>query len=434
MIRKLGLWLVLSVFLIGPASLAQADDIAELRKLMEQQYEQMRQMQDKLIELEAAQKQQGATVHKLEETSGTMTLPENLAWLEDIKFYGDFRYRYEYRDRDWKSSSSDRHRIRARVGLKYDINDEFMFDFRIATAEFFDDDEDGKTVGGDYASGNKTLGDYWASDNAWIDRAYVAYTPNWADGVTGLFGKMGNPFYKVGKNQLIWDGDLNPEGIALQYKTGDLFVNGMFGMVQENGSDSDKEMLGIQAGLVHAFEDSSKLTYGTGYFDYMNVKGEEAIVKNAFAGNTFNDNGTPDDETDDFYEYDYNMLQVFGEYATKVGKMPVSVYGNYVVNVASGVDEDTGWLVGTKLGKASNPGSWEFKYDYRDIEADAVFGAFTDSDFADGGTNAKGHVFGVGYALAKNTMLAATYFMNDALDKEPDDGYDRLQLDLKVKF
>ena len=63
-----------------------------------------------------------------------------------------------------------------------------------------------------------------------------------------------------------------------------------------------------------------------------------------------------------------------------------------------------------------------------------MFGAFTDSDFADGGTNSKGHVFGAGYALAKNTTLAATYFMNDALDKEPDDGYDRLQLDLKVKF
>jgi hypothetical protein len=417
------MWVVIAGFLAGFIGTTRADDIAELRKMMEQQYEQMRQMQDKLIELEAAQKQQGTAVHKLEETSGTMTLPETLAWLEDIKFYGDFRYRYEYRDADWKSGSTDRHRIRARVGLKYNINDEFTFDFRIATAEFFDDDDG--TVGGDFVSGNKTLGDYWASDNAWIDRAYVAYKPNWADGVTALFGKMSNPFYKVGKNQLIWDGDLNPEGIAMQYKTGELFVNGMFGMVQENSSDSDKQMLGIQAGLVHAFADDSKLTYGASYFDYLNVKGEEAIITKAFAGNS--NDGT-------VYDFDYNMVEIFGEYATKVRNLPVSVYGNYVVNTASGVDEDTGWLVGTKLGKAKKPGSWEFSYNYRDIEADAVFGAFTDSDFADGGTNAKGHVLGVGYALAKNTTLAATYFMNDALDEEPDDGYDRLQLDLKVKF
>jgi hypothetical protein len=119
----------------------------------------MRQMQDKLIELEAAQKQQGTAVQKLEESGGTMTLPETLAWLEDIKFYGDFRYRYEYRDRG--GTGSDRHRIRARVGLKYKINDEFNFDFRIATSEFFeDDDDDGRTIGGDYVSGNKSLGDY----------------------------------------------------------------------------------------------------------------------------------------------------------------------------------------------------------------------------------------------------------------------------------
>ena len=425
MTNKIRMWVVAAVFAAGLTVTVRADEISDLRKQMEQQYEQMRQMQNKLIELESSQKKQSDAVQKLEE-SGTMTLPENLAWLEDIKFYGDFRYRYEYRDRDWSSSSSNRHRIRARVGLKYDINDEFMFDFRVATAEFFDDEDDNTTIGGDYVSGNKSLGDYWASKNLWVDRAYVAYTPNWTDGVTALFGKMGNPFYKVGKNQLIWDGDLNPEGIAFQYTTGDLFVNGMFGLVQENGSDSDKEMLGIQAGLVHAFADESKLTYGAGYFDYTNVKGEEAIVGDAFAGNTSTDGTT--------YDYDYNMVEIFGEYGTKVGKMPVSVYGNYVVNVASGVTEDTGWLIGTKLGKASNPGSWEFNYNYRNLEADAVFGAFTDSDFADGGTNAKGHVFGIGYALAKNTTLAATYFLNDALDEKPDDGYQRLQLDLSIKF
>jgi hypothetical protein len=424
MFTKLGVWVVLAGTLAGSVGVAKADDIAELRKMMEQQYEQMRQMQTKLIELEAAQKQQGTAVQQLQDSGITMTMPQTLAWLEKVKFYGDFRYRYEYRDRDWKSGSSDRHRIRARVGLQYDINDEFMFDFRIATAEFFDDD-DGDSVGGDYVSGNKTLGDYWASDNGWIDRAYVAYTPNWTNGVTALFGKMGNPFYKVGKNQLIWDGDLNPEGIALQYKRGNLFVNSMFGMVQENGSDSDKEMLGIQAGLVHAFENGNKLTYGAGYYDYLNVKGEEAIVDDAFAGNT--------STIDDRYAYDYNLVEIFGEYSTKVRNLPVSVYGNYVMNTASGVEEDTGWLVGTKLGKAQDPGSWEFNYDYRDIEADAVFGAFTDSDFADGGTNARGHVFGLGYALAKNTNIAATYFVNDNLSEEQD-GYERLQLDLKVKF
>ncbi|MHC4772494.1 MAG: hypothetical protein ACYSO3_09145, partial [Planctomycetota bacterium] len=122
MLRKMTMWVVIAGFWAVLTSTARADDIAELRKMMEQQYEQMRQMQDKLIELEAAQKQQGTAMKEIKSSGGTFELPENLAWLEDIKFYGDFRYRYEYRDRDWKSGSTDRHRVRARVGLKYDIN------------------------------------------------------------------------------------------------------------------------------------------------------------------------------------------------------------------------------------------------------------------------------------------------------------------------
>ena len=121
MFQKAWRCILTGVILNGMASSVRADEIAELRRQMEQQYEQMRQMQNKLIELEAAQKQQKAAVQKREGTSGPKTLPETLAWLEKIKFYGDFRYRYEYRDRDWKGGSTDRHRIRARVGFKYDM-------------------------------------------------------------------------------------------------------------------------------------------------------------------------------------------------------------------------------------------------------------------------------------------------------------------------
>ena len=423
MARKVWLWSVVLSLLLGLACPVQADDISDLRAQMEQQYEQMRQMQNKLIELEAAQKQQGAAVQKLEE-SGGFTIPETMAWVEKIQPYGDFRFRYEYRNSDWKSSSDDRFRIRARVGAKIQINDEFMFDMRFATAEFFDDDEPG--IGGDFVSGNKSIGDYWASKNGWIDRAYLKWTPNWAEEWAFLFGKMGNPFYKVGKNQLIWDGDLNPEGVAFQYEKEALFVNGMAGYVEENGSSADKRMLGIQAGLTHALNNSNTLTWGASYYDYSNVKGEEPIVDGLFAGNTATDSGT--------YAYDYNLIEAFAQYDTKLGEMPWSIYGDYVINHASGVNEDTGWLIGTTLNKAKDPGSWQFAYTYRDLEADAVFGAFSDSDFGrDGGTNVRGHTFSYAYALAKNTTIGATYFLDENLNYDKEDNQ-RLQIDLKVKF
>ncbi|MHC4386699.1 MAG: hypothetical protein ACYSUG_06880, partial [Planctomycetota bacterium] len=68
MFRKQVMWVIAVGIFAGFVGVTKADDVAELRKQMEQQYEQMRQMQNKLIELEAAQKQQGMAVKKLEET------------------------------------------------------------------------------------------------------------------------------------------------------------------------------------------------------------------------------------------------------------------------------------------------------------------------------------------------------------------------------
>ena len=416
-----------AVMLVGAV---RADEISDLRKEQEKLYNQFVEMNNRLMQLESAQREQGQKITKIEETDG-FALPEKLAWLEQLKIYGDFRYRYECRDREWKSDpKDDRHRIRARVGIQFRINEEMLFDFRIASGEFLEND-DGDLIGsGDYVSGNVTLGEYWASKNAWIDRAYLAWTPKWADGVTLLFGKTYNPFYLAGKSDLIWDHDLNPEGIGIQYvtawdKADELFLNAFAGTVQENGSHADKRMLGAQAGLVHTFDDSSRGTFGISYFDYTHVKGEEAILDDAFAGNS--NNGT-------VYLYDYNLFEIFGEYAWKVGDMPVGLFGDYVVNTASGVSEDTGWLVGFGLNKLRKPGDWSFAYNYRDLEADAVFGAFTDSDFADGGTNARGHKFSLNYALAENTAFGVTYFCDEKLSEEPKEDYERIQLDLSVKF
>lgn len=62
------------------------------------------------------------------------------------------------------------------------------------------------------------------------------------------------------------------------------------------------------------------------------------------------------------------MLEFFTEYDTKINGMPVSVFGNYVKNTAAATNQDTGWLIGGKLNKAKDPGSWELSYDYRKLE------------------------------------------------------------------
>jgi hypothetical protein len=112
--------------------------------------------------------------------------------------------------------------------------------------------------------------------------------------------------------------------------------------------------------------------------------------------------------------------------------MPVSFFYDYLYNTVSSNSEDAGYLVGATIGKCKKPGSWKLYYNYRELEADATIGAFSDADFGGGGTAVKGHKFGFGYQLAENLQLGASYYMNDTIDTN--ENYNKLHVDLKYKF
>jgi hypothetical protein len=418
-----------AVCLIAATGSAWADEISDLRQ-------QMAEMQAKLIKLEQTQTAQNQKLEQTQATQavqeqkiaaikpGEFTIPETLKWVEKIKIYGDFRYRYENVSSETGGSGNDgvnRNRIRLRLGLTAQINDEMVLDTRIAT---------GKSD--DPVSTNQSLGDSWTYKGVWLDRAYMTWKPGSVEGLSLMLGKLGNPFVTVGKNQLIWDGDLSMEGIAAQYnlKLSDatsLFTNAGGFYVRLDDSDTDSiSMFGAQGGIMHQFDKDSKLTAGLGYFDYGNLIGETYLLGTTSKGNSYSGG----------YLYDYDLFEAFAEYGTKMAGLPVSIYGDYVVNTASQVKEDTGWLIGTSINKCKDPGSWEISYDYRDLEKDAVVGTFSDSDFIGGGTNGKGHRFGFTYQLAKNVQGGLSYFMNEKYNTttKEDDDYNRLQMDVMVKF
>lgn len=424
MIQKWRWYVIVVCMMTGMVGLARADELSELRQQVENQYNELIKVQNRLLAIEASQKEQGAAVRKLE-NSGGFAIPETLKWVENVKLYGDFRYRHEYINDEGGSYDRHRHRIRARVGLEGRVNDEMTFNLRIATGS------------DDPVSTNQTLDGGFSSKDIWLDRAYLKWTPASMDGWTFLFGKMGNPFFKPGGNQLIWDDDLNPEGIAFQYasklndKT-DLFVNGGGMWVEESSSDADASLWGIQAGMVHGLHNSDTFTWGGSYFKYGNIKDSKTFydVSDGFGNTTYTDA-----DGDEAYQYGYELVEFFAEYGAKLGNLPASIYADYVVNTASGVSEDTGYLIGTKLGKAKEPGTWGVGYEYRKLEADAVVGVFTDSDFIGGGSGGKGHKFSGSYAIAKNATIGLTYFMTERIVAGSDnDDYDRLQFDVKVKF
>jgi hypothetical protein len=391
-----------------------ADELTDLKQ-------QVNQLQQKIDQLEAKQNQQIAQdANRAVEQKKISSQLDSMKWTKNIKINGDLRYRFEMIDEDEKVDRV-RNRIRARLGFNAEVTDDVMVGLRLATSEPFASDK------GDPISTNQTLDDAFSKKTIWLDLAYFKWSPK-STGLNVFGGKMENPFFRAGSNQLVFDSDLTPEGMAAQWtapfsENDEIFANGGGFWINEVSSGADTSLWGIQGGLKHKFADKSTLTGGAGYYNYGNIEGSEALVGTGFQGNS-NAGGK--------YINDYDIAQVFGEYGFNIGKKPAAVFADYVVNTSARTSHDTGWLAGGKYGKCKDAGSWEFTYNYRDIQADAVPGAFNDSDFVGGGTNGKGHCFGYTYQLAKNLQGALTYFLDDKGDD--DHNYDRLQADLNFKF
>lgn len=382
--------------LAGQAICADASEIGLLK-------DEIKQLTSRLEKLEL---EQSANSEQLQQTV------DSISWVQDLEIGGDFRFRYDQIDQDGKNERN-RNRLRVRLNIKAKINDDVDFYGRLASGA------------GEPASTNQTMDGSWTGKGIWIDRAYLNWKLN--DNINVLAGKMANPFYAPGKSQLLWDGDLNPEGGAVQYN-GNLggmkvFANAAAMWVEENSSEADQGMFGIQAGFITDIS-LGKLTAGAGYFDYGNTSDTATFYDSSKSfGNTTLASGE--------YAYDYNLLEGFAEMSFNT-ETPVSIFADYVNNTASDVEQDTAWLIGGQLGKAKSKGSWQLGYNYRDVESDAVIGAFSDSDFIGGGTNGKGHMFQGKYAIADNMAIGATYFANNKGDN--DDDFNRLLLDVEMKF
>ena len=64
-------------------------------------------------------------------------------------------------------------------------------------------------------------------------------------------------------------------------------------------------------------------------------------------------------------------------------------------------------------------GDWQASVAYRYLEADAVLDSMTDSDFHLGGTNNKGYVLGLQYALGRNHWVTARYLSSNEVSGPP---------------
>ena len=352
-------------------------------------------------------------------------------WASKMKWKVDMRYRMETIEGD-TVPKRQRDRIRLRAGLEAKATDNLLVVAQLATGDT------------DPRSSNQTLSGQFDRNPIGVDLAYIEWTVAQGLKVTG--GKMKNPLVRPA--DLFWDGDLNPEGLSFAFERGPWFGSANYFYLTERsgiatagstfatkGSESTATV--GQIGYRLPVGDVSTLTLAANYMDLGAGKGRCDLFGNTGNGNTTVAlTAAPCSATNNTsLAYDYKVSGFQAQYDTVVSGLPLTVFGEYAKNDGAKNGLDSAYAFGAALGKAANAKTWEVSYLYQSVDKDALFGMFTDSDFADGKTDGKGSVFKFGYAPVKNWTLNATYFMNKRnFNSATQLDYKRLQLDFNVKY
>nr|WP_314398676.1 putative porin [Pseudomonas lundensis] len=385
---------------------------------------QYAELQTELASEKQAQQEAAAQQVKKSDLSA---FEQKVAWAAKTEFKGDVRVRHENIKIDGESDgkNKDRQRIRARLGAYTQINPQVNTGIRIATG------------GGDDArSTNQDLDNYFDKKQLWLDQAYIDYHPTAVKDLHLIGGKMPQPWVSTG--DVIWDSDINPEGVAATYKHNlgnsgvEMFGSAGYYTLKDNVDGEgvqfrhDLSMYAGQLGTRFAPIDSLKVTLGGSVYGYKNdddSKCPTTGTKTTPCALAVNGNSTSE----------FRLYEGFGQVDIANLPLPLSLYGQYVHNAATDSDQDDAWLVGFK----SKLDAFSLDYNYRDVQRNAVVGAFTDSDFANGTTGSRGHKVKLGYEIDKNFGVGVTYYLTKAdyaTTTQKDANTNTLQLDVEAKF
>jgi len=149
--------------------------------------------------------------------------------ITEMELYGDIRLRYQYNGgrsddtpvappgagvagtNDWQERERERYRLR--LGLRGTLLDDWFFGLRLETNA--SDRSTNVTFGGDTSTSSPGGGGPFAKgdDTVYVGQAYGGYKG--FPGVTLTAGRMPNPLVTT---LMVWDPDINPEGLAEQWK------------------------------------------------------------------------------------------------------------------------------------------------------------------------------------------------------------------------
>jgi hypothetical protein len=394
--------------------------------------------------------------------------------ITELELYGDLRLRYEYRGgrlpsddphhpNDWQERERERYRVR--LGLRGTLLDDWFFGVRLETSQ---NPRSTNVTFGDDTSGSSTTANNGpfskVNDGINIGQAYAGYKglPDFT--FTG--GKMANPFVNT---LMVWDPDINPEGLAEQWKhtftfSGgappppsyskdgkgvvppapepwlklDLFVNfAQFVYDDQNPENpigprptatqpvtgetqlvprADAFLLGWQVGAKFDFPHILYFQFAPTIYNYTGN------------GDTFNIHFSGDPGGN---QTGINSLLVFDmpmEIGWKLWNIPMRAFGDFAVNLeaderanAAGHpgegDDRYAFQAGLGIGKLKKKHDWEIDVWYQHTEQYALDPNLIDDDIFDARTNMHGVAARAGYMLSDAVSFNITYCYGWRIDK-----------------
>jgi Putative porin len=386
--------------------------------------------------------------------------------ITELELFGDIRIRYEYRGgrlpgddssnpSDWQELERERYRLR--LGLRGTLLDNWFFGLRLETSASarstnvtFGDDTSTTSPGGGgpFAKG---------SDGIFVGQAYGGYKgfPDFT--FTG--GRMPNPFVTT---LLLWDDDINPEGLAEQWKH--TFVFGGEPPPSSTFSKDGKAVvpvpppepflkLDVFANFAQFVYDDSNPSNPIGPIPTVTqpIGGETQQVPTANAfmlgwqvgakfdfphilyfqlaptlynyignGNTFNIHFSGDPGGN---QTGINSLLVFDmpmELGWKIGKIPMRIFGDFATNFDADDRADAAghpgkggdryaYQIGLGIGQLKKKHDWEVRAWWQHQDQFALDPNLVDSDLFDSRLNLQGVAAKAGYMLSDAVIFNLTY-------------------------
>ena len=349
-----------------------------------------------------------------------------------LEFNGDFRFRGEV---DFSSRNTDgsfrknrpRLRYRIRLGTSYGINDWLLLGLRLRTG-----------VPGNAQSPHLNFGYLgFVSVPFQLDQAYMRVRKG---GFWAWMGKNTLPFWK--QNELWWDDDVNPEGLAFGYKykfkttslepRAGLFITNH----DHNGIIKNGLMLGGQL-VGNTSVKKAQIDLASGYYHFHNL------------------NNVPEADilyTDTRYKLTYR-LWISSCRVRFTTRIPVAIGLDLMLNLADYSQDTvmpqvfksqkTGAVASLLVGQQKSKGDWLVGYYFAYKQQNSVVAYFAEDDWVRWGniygnrnTNYLGHELRVAYNFGRsiNAVLRGYFVQGLVTTNTHTETGARVRLDINMSF